>query len=87
MFVSVEITYYPLKEEFIPPILGFVNQLKTYPEMKVVSNGMSTQVFGEFSVIMRILTKEIERAFEIPNSVFVLKIINSDQQIHPSTNE
>ncbi|MBN2236508.1 MAG: hypothetical protein JW729_03055 [Bacteroidales bacterium] len=87
MLVSVEISYYPLQEEFIPPILVFVSRLKTYPEMKVVSNRMSTQVFGEFSVIMKILTKEIEQAFEIPNSVFIIKIINSDQQIHLNTNE
>ncbi len=87
MNISIEISYYPLHEEYIPPILGFIHRLKTYSKLRIESNGISTQVFGEYAEVMSALTKEIEKSFEIPSSVFVLKIINSDLQIHLPTNE
>ncbi len=42
---------------------------------------MSTQVFGEYFEVMNALTKEIHKSFELPHSVFVLKIINADLKI------
>lgn len=87
MRISVEISYYPLLEEYIPAILSFVDRLKNYPDLQIKKNGMSTQVFGEYLEVMHILTQEIEKSFEIPHSVFILKIINSDLQIYPSSHE
>jgi len=48
---------------------------------------MSTLVFGEYKTVMDALHTEIEKAFEIPNAVFVLKIINSDLQHYSTTHE
>jgi len=78
MKTSIDISYYPLKNEFIPPILDFINRLNTHENIVVQTNGMSTQLFGEYFEVMDILTKEIHKSFELPYSVFVLKIINSD---------
>ena len=78
MKTSIDISYYPLKNEFIPPILDFINRLNTHENIVVQTNGMSTQLFGEYFEVMDILTKEIYKSFELPHSVFVLKIINSD---------
>ena len=78
MKVSVDISYYPLQPEFVTPILDFIHRLKAYPEIEAVKNGMSTQVFGEYFMVMEILTKEIHKSFEIPHSVFVMKIINAN---------
>lgn len=78
MKCSVEISYYPLRAEFVTPILEFIKRLRTYPEIETVTNGMSTQIFGEYSTVMKSLTKEIENAFELPHSVFILKIVNAD---------
>ncbi len=81
MNTSVEISYYPLNEEYIPPILDFIKRLNEYEALTVQTNGMSTQVFGEYFEIMNALTKEIHKSFELPHSVFVLKIINADLKI------
>ena len=81
MNTSVEISYYPLNVEYIPPIKDFIRRLNTYPEIKVNTNGMSTQVFGQYAEVMKILTNEIEKSFELPHSIFVLKIINADLNI------
>jgi len=43
---------------------------------------MSTQVFGEYRQVMEAITNEIENSFELPHSVFILKIINADLQVH-----
>jgi uncharacterized protein YqgV (UPF0045/DUF77 family) len=40
---------------------------------------MSTHVFGEFDETMQAVTQCIKDAFEIPSSVFVIKIMNLDR--------
>ncbi len=81
MNTSVEISYYPLNVEYIPPIKGFIERLNQHENLRVQTSGMSTQVFGEYREVMEILTMEIEKSFELPHSVFVMKIINADLDI------
>jgi uncharacterized protein YqgV (UPF0045/DUF77 family) len=78
MKTSVEISYYPLNEEFIPPIKNFIDRINTYPTLVVRTSTMSTQIFGEYKDVMTALTNEIEKSFDLPHSVFVMKIINAD---------
>lgn len=78
MKASVDISYYPLKPEFVTPILDFIKRLNSYSNIEAITNGMSTQLFGEYFDVMDAITKEIHKSFEIPHSVFVLKIINAD---------
>ncbi len=78
MKTSVEISYYPLLVEYIPPIKDFISRLNEVPGVVVKTNGMSTQVFGEYDVVMETLKNEIKKSFELPHSIFVLKIINAD---------
>jgi len=87
MKISVDISYYPLKEEFIPPIKDFIERLNRYDSIVVKTNGMSTQVFGEFDELMNALTLEIQKSFQLPHSVFVLKIINTDLNIVSAEDE
>lgn len=78
MNTSVDISYYPLKVEFIPPIKDFIGRLHSYKDLVVKTNGMSTQVFGEYFEVMKAITDEIHKSFSLPHSVFILKIINAD---------
>lgn len=87
MQISVEISYYPMLEEYIPPILSFVDRLKNHDELQLKSSGMSTLVFGHYSDVMKALSIEIEKYFEIPHSVFVLKIMNTDMNHHTNSHE
>ncbi len=81
MNTSVEISYYPLKEEFIPPIKEFIDRLNEYENLVVRTSGISTHIFGEYFEVMKILTAEIHKSFEVPHSVFVMKIINADLNV------
>ena len=78
MNISVEISYYPLHDEFVPPIRQFIESLHNHQGLIILTNGMSTQVFGEYGQVMDILKEEIEKSFKNPHSVFVMKIINAD---------
>ncbi len=86
MNTSVDISYYPLKDEFIPPIKDFIDRLNQHKSISVVTNGMSTQVFGEYFDVMEVLTMEIHESFNLPHSVFILKIINADLQKYSNSN-
>jgi uncharacterized protein YqgV (UPF0045/DUF77 family) len=78
MKISVEVSYYPLKVEYIPPIKDFIARMNQYENLKVQTNNMSTQVFGEYFEVMDALTEEIHKSFDLPHSIFVMKIINAD---------
>jgi uncharacterized protein YqgV (UPF0045/DUF77 family) len=78
MKTSVEISYYPLDQEFVPPIREFIDRLNMHEGLVAKTNGMSTQVFGEYDPLMAALTKEIRQSFRNPHSVFVMKVINAD---------
>jgi uncharacterized protein YqgV (UPF0045/DUF77 family) len=78
MKISIDISYYPLQPEFVTPILDFIKRLQQYENIEAVKNGMSTQVFGEYFDVMKAITTEIHKSFEIPHSVFVLKMVNAD---------
>ncbi|MFH0894890.1 MAG: hypothetical protein V2A54_10690 [Bacteroidota bacterium] len=82
MIITADISYYPLNENFIPPISDFIDRVQAYPEIEVRRNGVSTQLFGEFEDVMKVLKNEIGKSFEFPHSVFAVKIINADCRIH-----
>jgi uncharacterized protein YqgV (UPF0045/DUF77 family) len=76
MHVAVEISLYPLTDEFIPPILDFIDRLKARPGLSVVTNSMSTQVSGEFDSVFGALHEEIRRSMAGPRRVvFVMKVL------------
>ncbi len=83
MKTSVEISYYPLNNSYIEPISDFIDRLNGYKELVVRTNGMSTQVFGNYDDVMDSVTREMKASFRLPHSVFVMKVINADLQSIP----
>jgi uncharacterized protein YqgV (UPF0045/DUF77 family) len=79
MQFSAELSLYPLADEFRPIIKTFVERLSEYAALEVHVNTMSTQVFGEFHDVMRILTEELELLYQqVPSQVLICKFINRD---------
>ena len=77
MTCSVEISMYPLTNAYGTPIIKFIEKLRDYPELQVVPNAMSTQVFGEYDALMNILQKEMKMVFEGKQEVvMVFKMAN-----------
>lgn len=78
MRVAVDISLYPLDQDFIPPIDDVITRLKAHSVLDVVTNPMSTQIRGEYDDVMHALHSEIRGTFEqIPKAVFALKILNN----------
>jgi uncharacterized protein YqgV (UPF0045/DUF77 family) len=76
MHVAIEMSLYPLTEEFIPPILDFIDRLKAHPGLAVVTNSMSTQVSGEFDDVFGALQQEIRASLAGScRAVFVMKVL------------
>jgi uncharacterized protein YqgV (UPF0045/DUF77 family) len=76
MKIGVEISLYPLTEDYIPPIRGFIDRLNADGRFKVVTNDMSTQVFGAYDDVMQALTRELRPTFERDGkSIFVMKVL------------
>ena len=85
MDCSVEISMYPLKEEFKPSIISFIKNLRKHSFIKVDTNGISTQVFGNYKRVMQAINTEMENTFLNENSVvFTIKVINSNLEEKPS---
>jgi len=79
MHSAIEISLYPLNADYIPPIKGFIERLNTYPEIKVLTNAMSTQISGEHQRLFEILAKETAVTFAAAGrKVFVMKLLGGE---------
>lgn len=82
MQLSVEISMYPLRDEFLPAIGDFIEQLNTEQQVEVKTNSMSTQLFGEYDQVMALLQAAIKRSFERYNKVvFATKFLHGDTRL------
>jgi len=79
MQISVELSCYPLADDFIPMISNFIKKINQHPEVTAITNTMSTQLFGESEVVMSILNKAMESSWaEDGKAIFVCKFINAE---------
>jgi len=76
MDIGVEISLYPLRNDYIPPIRGFIDRLNADGRFRVMTNDMSTQVFGRYEDVMEALTRELRPTFENDGkAIFVMKVL------------
>jgi uncharacterized protein YqgV (UPF0045/DUF77 family) len=74
MKATIEISMYPLSDDYIERVLDFLKILNQYENITVETNGLSTQVFGEYEELMEILKMEMFKVLIAQNAIFVLKI-------------
>ena len=74
MKVSIEISLYPLKDSYEKTILDFLAKINAYESLEIETNGMSTQIFGEYEDIMQMLHKEMEEIYEEEQAILVMKM-------------
>jgi len=79
MQLSIEISNYPLNELYKAPIKDFIARLTANDQVTTCCNTMSTQVFGEYDIVMALLNQEMKASFEqFGTMIFVVKFINAD---------
>ena len=76
MDIGVEISLYPLHQQYIAPIQNFIDRLNADGALRVVTNSMSTQVFGDYDAVMSTLVRELRATLENNDkAVFVMKVL------------
>jgi uncharacterized protein YqgV (UPF0045/DUF77 family) len=76
MRTAVEISMYPLAGDYRPLIQAFIDRLNTHAELHVVTNALSTQIWGDLDRVMAVLAAEMGRAAAAgPQPVFVMKVL------------
>ena len=79
MDIGVEISLYPLQADFGSVIHQFIDRLNADGRFRVVSNSMSTQVFGPCDEVLDVVRHELRTTFEgletvSGKAVFVMKV-------------
>ncbi|MGK0273094.1 MAG: hypothetical protein ACI88H_003772 [Cocleimonas sp.] len=80
MEISVDISLYPLQEDYEAPIFAFIKGLEKNPKITVIKNQLSTQIYGDYHDIMSLLQDEMYEVFKaIPKSAMVLKFVGNNR--------
>ena len=79
MDIGIEISLYPLQADFGAVIHQFIERLNAEGRLRVVSNSMSTQVFGPYEEVMATVQRELGATFSAlegsrGKAVFVMKV-------------
>ena len=76
MQVTIDVSMYPNKEDFIPPIKGFIKEINKYNDLKIITFPTSTVIQGEYGHAMDSVKKTIIACHnQFSNAVYVIKII------------
>ncbi|MPY21737.1 hypothetical protein FM037_17505 [Shewanella psychropiezotolerans] len=79
MKLTAEISCYPLQDNYLDPILWFIDRLDSYENIERKTNAMATQVCGEYGDVMAMLATEMQAAHEKwGKAVFVCKFIGGE---------
>ena len=76
MKLTAEISLYPMRPDFVPPIRDFIDLLNGHDGLRVTTYPTSTVVVGEFDRVMTILAEAMEESYRrFGMGVFVTKFI------------
>lgn len=80
MYLSVQLSYYPLTDDYKPPIKALIERLEK-SGLEVHSNRMSTQIFGEYDSVMTVFSDTLRWSFETyGKAVFTANFIEGDRR-------
>lgn len=79
MMLSVEISMYPLQDEYKPKIKAFLDELNQADQVEIRTSNMSTRVFGEYDVVTQLLNTAMRNSMQqFGKIVFVCKYLEGD---------
>jgi len=74
MTSTIEISLYPLRDDYPDHVIRFLSKLKTIPDVEITTNGMSTIVIGEYAALWKNLGALMEEEMASGSSLFVMKV-------------
>ena len=84
MECSVEISMYLLDADYKPAIIDFIKRLRKHPFITIETNGISTQIFGDYKRVMNAINIEMRNTFiKEGKVVFNMKVMNGNLSEKP----
>lgn len=78
MKVTIEISNYPLSEDFESKIIDFIERCQK-EGIRTKVNATSTHVQGEYDLVMNLIQTEIKTSFEkYGKMIFVMKVLKGE---------
>jgi len=74
MTSTIEISLYPLRDDYPTHVIRFLTKLKTIPNVEISTNGMSTIIIGDYSSLWKKLGELMEEEMTSGSSLFVMKV-------------
>lgn len=82
MIITAELSLYPLDSDYAPIVRAYIEALHQFEGLDIRSHTMSTEIFGEYSLVMRAIESATSAVFEQDDAaVLVAKLINRDRRI------
>ena len=79
MKVSVEIKLIPIKKNYTSTIKKFIKTIRD-SGFTIIENPLSTQIYGDYDLLMTYLNKEIKNVFDDKDHIIVqLNLFNVDR--------
>jgi len=79
MKISIDLTLSPLQNDYETHVINFIKTLRA-SNFKVLENPLSTQIYGDYDILMPFLTKAIKRSFQdVDISVLTMKLVKTDR--------
>lgn len=77
MIITVDISFYPLRDIYDKPVYDFIDAIAADKRVVTEPGTMSTLITGEYEVVMSLLNEKMRSFMEKYPSVFTIKISNS----------
>jgi uncharacterized protein YqgV (UPF0045/DUF77 family) len=81
MQVTVEVSLYPLTENFEAVVIEYIEEIKKTSSLQIFVNGLSTQIIGEYDLVMSTLNKINKETFEKYKCVILMKMASGEKTI------
>lgn len=82
MQVTAELSLYPLQDDYLPIIQGFIDNLQDREGVRVLTNAMSTQLTGEARQVFDLVREALEESEQRwGRQVLVCKFIPGELEI------
>jgi uncharacterized protein YqgV (UPF0045/DUF77 family) len=79
MKISVEISLYPLSEDYIQVVDAFIKGLYAFEGLYVKTTHLSTMIIGEYDAVFAALKSEMFATFNATTQAsFVIKVLKGD---------
>lgn len=83
MYLTAEISLYPLADQYLDIVKDFIRALRQYDGLTLVTNAMSTQVSGDYDHVFHVVAKELRASYERSGrQALVCKFIIGDLNIN-----